>query len=284
MPKQLLRVLTTLIVLLAAMVYPYFPGRYDAIAIPLSITIQIFSIAGMLLVPIGVLWLAYAARLLSKTRSEGSQAAAKRRFAMVALVACIPVALLTALAAFATGGMLFGLGVLAGFVLLLTRQRLRLQQPQPGFDPTPLALLLPGILLLAQLGLASPLTEFSRNRAIANSAEMLRDIEAYRAQNGSYPGSLAAVWHDYAPGVAGIPKYYYAAAGDRFNLFFEQPLFILDNFGAREFVVYNPLGQHSMISHDSWIKAGSRSMMQAAVGAISGLIDLMDRLFHLAFF
>ncbi|QYK51890.1 MAG: hypothetical protein KF701_05180 [Anaerolineales bacterium] len=266
MPKQLLRLLTTLIVLLAAMVYPYLPGRYDANAVALSTVVQVFSIAGMLLVPIGVLWLAYAARLLSKNRSEGSQAAARRRFAVVALVACVPVALLTALAAFATGGMLLGLVVLAGFVLLLARQRRRLQQPQPGFDATPLALLLPGILLLAQLGLAGPLTEFSRNRAIANSAEMLRDIEAYRAQNGSYPGSLAAVWHDYAPGVAGIAKYHYVAAGDGFNLFFEQPLFILDNFGAREFVVYNPLGQHSMISHDSWILLLSPSRVLATQG------------------
>src|SRR5690606_28690100 len=113
--------------------------------------------------------------------------------------------------------------------------------------------LLPLALLAAQLMLAGPLTQASRARGIANSAELLDAIEAYHAAHGAYPASLAAVWQDYAPGVVGISRYFYAAKGAGFNLFFEQPRFILDNFGARELVVYNPLGEHSMISHDSWI-------------------------------
>jgi hypothetical protein len=56
--------------------------------------------------------------------------------------------------------------------------------------------------------LAAPLTEWSRNHAIANSREFISDIEQYRAQYGRYPTSLLAQWKDYYPGVVGVEKYH----------------------------------------------------------------------------
>jgi hypothetical protein len=37
-----------------------------------------------------------------------------------------------------------------------------------------------------------------------------------------------------------------------YNLYFEQPKFLFDQFGTRELVVYNPKDTHLMLSHTSW--------------------------------
>lgn len=119
-----------------------------------------------------------------------------------------------------------------------------------SFSALPLYLaLIPSIALVAQLTLAAPLTERSRNLAIQNSAEVIRDIEAYRAEHGQYPVSLFGVWPDYSPNVIGIPQYYYEPNGEAYNLVFEQPRFLLHDFGAREFVMYNPRDEHALESH-----------------------------------
>jgi len=113
-------------------------------------------------------------------------------------------------------------------------------------------ILVPGVLLAVQLLFAAPLTEWSRNRVIKNSAEIVHDIEAYKTKHGQYPVSLFAVWPDYAPGVIGIEQYDYEPQGQSYNLIFEQPKFLLDDFGAREFVVYNPSDEHQIVSHAAW--------------------------------
>jgi hypothetical protein len=41
----------------------------------------------------------------------------------------------------------------------------------------------------------------------------------------------------YSPSVVGIDKFHYASNDDAYNLFSEQPRFLLDNLGTREFVV-----------------------------------------------
>jgi hypothetical protein len=38
--------------------------------------------------------------------------------------------------------------------------------------------------------LVAPAVEFSRSRAIRNSARLIADVEHYRAANGQYPASL----------------------------------------------------------------------------------------------
>lgn len=127
------------------------------------------------------------------------------------------------------------------------------QWKRKSFSALPLYLaLVPGIVLVAQLMLAAPLTERSRNIAIQNSAEMISDIEAYRAEHGEYPISLFGEWPDYSPGIVGMTQYYYEPNGEAYNLTFEQPRFLLDAIGTREFVMYNPRDEHAMTSHAAW--------------------------------
>ena len=106
--------------------------------------------------------------------------------------------------------------------------------------------IVPLAVALIQLAVADPITEFSRSRAIRNSARLIADIEAYRIANGHYPASTLSVWPDYQPSIIGIKEYRYEPNGDSYNLLFEQPNFRL---GTREMVMYNPRDQQAIASH-----------------------------------
>jgi hypothetical protein len=91
-----------------------------------------------------------------------------------------------------------GLAALAVWAYVVVRllPRLRpLTSAKPGVvSALPLYLIIvPLAVSLIQLALAEPITEFSRSRAIRNSAPLIDDIERYRAANGRYPRSLVSV-------------------------------------------------------------------------------------------
>lgn len=239
------------------MVYPFLPGKYDAFALPLSTIAQLFGAAGLLLVPIGALWLVYEARTRGRNRIPPTTGRGYY-FAMasliVASIAVLAASLVTSL------GIGISFGVLAlplwayAVYRLIPRLRLLKRAEDTSINPTPFYLLLiPVAVLLFQITLAAPVTELSRNHAIMKSAELINAIEKHYAVHGRYPSSLLAVWPDYYPSVVGIEQFHYAPKGDAYNLFFEQPTFLLDHFGTREFVMYNKLNEHVMSSHAAWI-------------------------------
>jgi hypothetical protein len=136
-----------------------------------------------------------------------------------------------------------------------------------AINPAPLYLVfIPLVSLLLQLTLAASATESSRNRAIRMSAQLINEIEKHHAAHGSYPGSLLAVWKDFEPSVVGVEKFHYAPNGDAYNLFFQQPRFLLDNLGTQEFVMYNKLDEHVMTSHAAWILGASPEQLEARQG------------------
>ena len=238
-------------------VYPFLPGPYDAMASSLSTIVQLLATVGLVLVPIGVVWLVYELR--RKVRIKRNIPGKNRgySFAIVSLIlSSILVILISLFAAFGIG---ISFGVLTLLVWsyavsrLMPGLKLMKQVETASINPAPFYLIfIPIILLLFQLTLAAPFTEFSRNRAIANSNEFINDIEAYRDEYGHYPVSLVAMWKDYYPDVVGVEKYHYLPYGQSYNLFFEQPRFLLDNIGTREWVVYNPDDEQRMYSHTAW--------------------------------
>ncbi|MEZ4826643.1 MAG: hypothetical protein R3C61_10180 [Bacteroidia bacterium] len=112
--------------------------------------------------------------------------------------------------------------------------------------------ILPVGLMLAQLILSGPVTRFSRNHAMKNAAGYIKDLDAYHNRYRRYPAGLQAMYKDYHPEVTGVEKYYYQPHGDFYNLSFEQPRFLLDNIGTREWLVYNPGDENRAYSHTSW--------------------------------
>src|SRR5690606_10612654 len=96
------------------MVYPFLPGRFDALAVPASTLVQIFSAAGtLLLAPFGIAWLVYELRGGQKRRSGA--------FALAALVAASLLAIILSVAAYALGGGLLAVAVAAAALWLLNR-------------------------------------------------------------------------------------------------------------------------------------------------------------------
>lgn len=232
--------ITAFIILLTAL--PFLPGRYDPLAVSLSLMAQLFGKVGLVLVPVGALW------LLSEYRSRHVR---KRfAFAVVALIASSVVGAMVVLGAFVES-MLLGLGLLALSAHTISRLLPRLRSLKSASPGAPGAapfyfVIVPVTVTLIQLALEDPLTESARSRAIRNSAALIADIERYRVANGRYPESTISVNKDYWPSVIGVREYLYEPSGDTYNVVFELHSFRL---GTREIVVYNPLDQHAMTSH-----------------------------------
>lgn len=258
MLRQILRLMAIVSLIAMAILYPFLPGPYDSLAVPLSTMAQAFGVFSVLVVPVGVLWLGYE---LSSRRQRAfglSPRIQRYHFAIAAIVMWAVVAVAVSLVGYAVVGGSLGLISLVGWTIgigRLIRQARRMKALRDsGFNPTPIYLIVIPLAVLAfQSALATPATQWSRDQAIRSSAESVDAIEAYAAQQGHYPTSLLAVWQDYAPSVVGIDQYHYEPNGDTYDLFFEQPRFLLDNLGTREWVVYNPRDRQSMVSHTSWI-------------------------------
>ena len=241
MMTDILRMTAITVFIILCTVLPFLPGPYDSMAVPLSMMAQLFGIVGLVLVPIGILWLA----------AEYSDWR-KRRFifAITALVASSLVWCLVSVA-----GMLESLSlgllslVLWAYVLFRLVPRLRPTRTSPPerVSAVPLYLVIvPAAVAAAQYLLAVPVSEFSRHRGIRNAAPLIADIEQYRTANGRYPLGLLSVNTDYKPFVIGIREYRYEPSGAAYNLMFEQASF---HIGVREFVVYNPRDEQVITSH-----------------------------------
>lgn len=222
---------------------PFLPGTFDSLSVPVSVMFQILGKAGLLLVPVGALWVLtrYSTRL---ARNEYG-------IARAALIGSSVVWILSSLGALVTMNLLLAIGSIAlgTCVIAGILPRLRALKDPAHRSTSPAAfylLVVPLAVAVLQTIAVARAIEFSRNRAIRNSAPLISDIERYRAANGRYPESLMSVWPDYHPGLIGIREYHYEPRGEAYNLFFEQ---LALHVGTREFVMYNPRDQHAMTSH-----------------------------------
>ncbi len=103
MIRHFLWIAAITVLALAGMFYPFMPGTYDRMAIPLSGIIQVMGLAGLLLVPIGMVWLVY--ELVNRRRRLGPppQEGKSHWFAVCALAALLVVGAGVAPASIQTG-------------------------------------------------------------------------------------------------------------------------------------------------------------------------------------
>lgn len=221
---------------------PFLPGRYDSLAVHMSLIVQALSFVGLLLVPVGIVWLASP---LWKPNTGKHYL-----FAIIALIALWLVWLSVSLAALMSS-------VFLGVTLLvlgtyITRRAMPLVRDLKG-DMSRRTPALPIYMTVVPIAVAILLwalvpwaTDLSRSRAIRNAEPLIAAIDRYRDLNGRYPTSLLAVHMDHSPSLIGIDQYRYEPSGDAYNVVFEQ---LNNRLGTREFVVYNPRDQHVMTSH-----------------------------------
>ena len=270
MTLHIVRMAGLIALLILCTFYPVLPGGYDPLAVSLSAMAQTFGMGGLLVLPVGVAWL--VTELQNRARRKKNLAAKARGyyFALASMMTASIVAVALVFAALVNGGLAFAVLTLVVLCYIGSRLipgvKLLKNAEAEKFNPAPLYLVfIPVVVLGFQLMLASSATNMSRHRAIAQSAEIISDIEAYHAAYGRYPSSLLALHKDYKPSVVGIEQFHYAPNGQAYNLFFEQPTFVTD-FGIREIVMYNRLDEHVMVSHAAWILAGAPEALEARQG------------------
>ena len=226
-----------IVLLVSAMLLPFLPGRYDPLAWTLAASATGLSFGGLLLVPIGIAWLA------TSVRGYGPAKAAL----VVGTLVAAGAALITA----ASGSIAAAAVVLATSVawLIHLRRRVALAQASGATiaRSVPMAVIVvPLVSIAARMTLIEFASAWSRDRAIANSAEIIRDIERFRERTAAYPVAVNSLWPDYHPGVIGIERYRYESNGEAYNLYFENPS---SDFATREIVMYNPRGEADFSSH-----------------------------------
>jgi hypothetical protein len=246
--KVLAFILALVAVTLTATALPFLPGRYDVLAVPLSGIARTVGMVSLLLVPLGLAWLGYelwwSGEGASRTRVG---------FVVTSLGAGSVAVFAGAVFAFGLSGAPLMVGVLASWVLGLWRggprtlewgRRSRGRQTVPALA----IVLVPGVVVGAQLAMSRPLTSFAWKHTMDGMEPLIADIERYRATNGRYPHSLFSEWMDYRPSVIGVRGYQYETSGEVFSLAVQVPTF---SFDSQEYLLYNPADNHVMASHDA---------------------------------
>jgi hypothetical protein len=258
MKITLIRILIICTVMIFLIFIPFFPGKYDHLAVMVSSVTQIISFISLMLIPIGILWLIYQICF----RKEGRYATHKSvYFAITALGVFILAIIFASFAAIGgvgsfRGSLLLGFSLpLAFFYILISRiiPKLKRMKDNNGLKLHPTIsylIIIPLVTVGIRTSFIIPATEYSRNLAIEQSKILIQDLENYYLIYGEYPLSLQGLWQDYETGVIGIEKYEYEPNGEAYNIFFES--FTFDLF-AREIVMYNKLDEHIIRSHPSFI-------------------------------
>lgn len=248
MTKHIVAIISICALIVICMFLPFVPGRYDMLAVTLSFMAQLLSLASLLLVPIGLIWLWYE---IVKRKPGSAPGRKTKPFSIVTLLTLGVVLIIVSLGALTNYNAAFGIFFLVFCFLWLTRMYLKLRkqtsQDTSKFNPAPTYLITIPILIAAiRFTLFTTGVEFSRNYAIKKSEPLINAIESHYAINGSYPASLQALHPDILPGIIGIEQYHYEPNGNAYNLYFKQ---FSDELDVDEIVMYNKLDQHAFAAH-----------------------------------
>lgn len=237
------------------LLYPFMPGRYDTSGIAFSTFIQIYCGVGLITVIPAAFWLCFSLMAKSKDRLNQkliqNHCNAVKVYFVVTVIALSLSALVIQFISRLVCIILFISIIYFTFHFWRKIANLKQNQVTPAYLPLAL-ILLPVSVLSFQLIISDPLTDWSRIRVIHHSEELIEQIETYKSTYGKYPLTLDAINKDFETGINSIERYRYTYDDTAYNLYFEQTRFFLDNFGTREFVVYNPKDTHLMMSHTVW--------------------------------
>ena len=230
------------------MFLPFFPGRYDGLAVTLSFMSQLFSLASLLLVPLGLLWLWFE---ITKRKTTTGADKKTKRFTIATVLTLGFITVAVSLGALSNYYLSFGILFLVFCFSLLTKTYLKLKREGISdnikFNPTPIYLItIPIIVALVRFTLITTGVEFSRDYAIKKSESLIAAIEAHYATNRNYPISLQALHSDILPEIIGIRQYHYEPNGAAYNLYFKQ---FSDELDVEEIVMYNKLDEHAFAAH-----------------------------------
>ena len=141
MTRHFIAIISITAFIVLCMFLPFLPGRYDSLSPTLSFMTQLFSFAGLLLVPLGLLWLGYELR---KQRGESKKKT--KHFFIATFLTIGFVTIIISLGALLNYNVSFGILFLAVCLSLLTRiylkQLAKRNYDHLNFNPIPLYLII----------------------------------------------------------------------------------------------------------------------------------------------
>ncbi|SDF74401.1 hypothetical protein SAMN04487996_11279 [Dyadobacter soli] len=214
------------LLLLAMIVSPFLPGPSNRLVVGLSALGQSATFLGLVLAPVGALWL-----LLDFRSGSPSTGKHRRVLASIAAVVVMVPALLSVVYAFLLMGMAAGIAAsallaLCGFYVWHNVRKLGVQSRPFGFVPVCL-LTVPGLSLFAHMCVIGPVSAYSRGLAMDRSEELIGLVEQFKTEKKRYPLSLQELENSLSvklPGspVMGISELKYHADDQGFNVSFSQ--------------------------------------------------------------
>lgn len=239
------------VLVITCILLPFLPGPYDTLSLPLSIAAQLSGYIGLLLVPIGTLWLIQEIRKRTGKAVIVNNWSSGYYYAVTATVVCVLLCLFFALILLMSTGISACVIAVTVTGIILYRQvaairKLKLSSVKV-FNTAPLYFLsIPLIAFAICSFFVSPVSEYSRNYAIKQGQRLVAVIENYRMQKGTYPPSMESIQYlaDIPkPSVMGISEFIYELNGDAYNIAFVQH----QHIGAtREVVMYNKHDEHNV--------------------------------------
>ena len=211
---------------------PFLPGPSNDIVIGVSAIAQAAGFFGLLLIPIGLVWVIIDRR--NQINKSGGKWGSKPFF-ILAILSCIiafPIYFLLVAAIFFTYGLSAGVVTLliGAYALHLSVKGIRKitkeQSLRLNFVPFYL-ITIPLLSLLMRLYVAPPISAYSRNLAIERSKVLITAIEEFKMKQGKYPESLEQLQPVYlseipSPKIMGILHFRYNRIEDRYSVSFSQ--------------------------------------------------------------
>ena len=239
------------LLIILCILLPFLPGPYDKLSAGLSGLAQLIGFLGLLLVPIGVLWLIQEIKKLAGNSERQNNWTNGFYFAITATIIGLFFSLFVLMAMFfglGPSGGVIGLGLI-GFALykfVPAIKNLRSEKVK-GFNAAPLYLLsIPIIAFTIRVFFIGPASDYSRHYAIKRGQEVVSAIENYYSQRNRYPESIHELYDLPKPSIMGIREFGYERNGNGYNLYFVQ----WQHLGAtREVVMYNKNDEHNVKGH-----------------------------------
>jgi hypothetical protein len=243
MVKPILTAILISLLMVLCLFRPFFPGRYDPLAVTISFMAQVFGYGSMILFVYGLIW--WMAKSIN-----GHSKALNRRFAKGALIISAVLLLMVAVVPFSQNNTSFGIIYLLLTLYITVRWLVKFERGNISdniLTSIPVYLIfIPTVVVTARVLFIEKAVAYSRKTAIANSEMLIRAIEDFYNNNGYYPVSLHALHPDVHPGVVGIAQYGYEPNGKAYNIYFRQ---FSEEPDVEEIVLYNKLDQHHFAAH-----------------------------------
>ncbi|SEI37634.1 hypothetical protein SAMN05216327_10111 [Dyadobacter sp. SG02] len=237
--------------LIIMIVSPFVPGPSNRLVIGLSALGQSAMFLGLLLAPMGALWLFLDFRGRSASTGKHRQVLASIAAGVVMIPALLSVVYAFLLVGIAAGTAASALLGLCGFYVWKNVRRLGEQSRPFGFVPVCL-LTVPGLSLFAHMCVIGPVSSYSRGLAMDRSEELIGLVEQFKTEKGRYPLTLQELENGLSvklpdSPVMGISELKYDADEQGFNVSFSQwQHMAVDEeiviFSKANFTVQNALG------------------------------------------